>query len=256
MKKILDLIKADLMIINGTKSSMKTMFLLLIIFAVGGGIFFSPLVMLMMMFMLAAMFVPFIFQMQSQSHCERMFSLLPIERRDLVRARFLFMVGLYVGLCVIMYLVMLLSLQLNIFESVQDVDYDKLLREAGIAFSYFKICNLAFLAVFAAGMWIMTLQLRQYFRNTEQFADDALNQFSVKQIIIVGLIWIVGVVIMLTAVGEVAMGATVSVLLQLFIQLATAADGVLLAVVLIVIAGFEAAYQYICTVLEYDAKDL
>ena len=31
---------------------------------------------------------------------------------------------------------------------------------------------------------------------------------------------------------------------------------VLLAVVLIVIAGFEAAYQYICTVLEYDAKDL
>lgn len=256
MKKILDLIKADLMIINGTKSSMKTMFLLLIIFAVGGGIFFSPLVMLLMMFMLAAMFVPFIFQMQSQSHCERMFSLLPIDRRDLVRARFLFMVGLYVGLCVIMYLVMLLSLQLNIFESVQDVDYDKFLREAGIAFSFFKICNLAFLAVFAAGMGLMTFQLRQYFRNTEQFADDALTRFSAKEIIIVVLIWIAAVVILLTAVGEIAMGVTASMLLQLFLQLATAADGALLAVMLIVIAGFEAAYQYISTVLEYDAKDL
>ncbi len=256
MKKLLDLIKADLMIINGTKSSMKTMFFFLIVFAVGGGIFFSPLVMLLMMFMLAAMFVPFIFQMQSQSHCEKMFSILPIERKDLVRARFLFMIGLYVGLCAGMYLIMLLSLQLGIYESVQDVDYDKFLQEAGIAFSFFEICNLVFLAVFAVGMGLMTFQLRQYFRNTEQFADDALNHFSVKQLILVGLIWIVGVVIMLTAVGEIAIGATVSLLMQLFIQLITAADGALLVVVLFVIAGFEAAYQYICTVLEYDAKDL
>ncbi len=206
--------------------------------------------------MLAAMFVPFIFQVQSQSHCENMFSLLPIERKDLVRARFLFMIGLYLGLSVILYLVMLLSLWLNIHESVHDVDFDAFLQEWGIGFTCFELCCLGFLAAFAGGMWVMTLQLRHYFRNAEQFADDALNQFSVKQIIIIGLFFIAGVMILPTATGEVAMGVTVSVLLQFFIQLATAADGALLAVVLIVIAGFEAAYQYISTVLEYDAKDL
>ncbi len=256
MKILLDLIKADLMIINGTKSSMKSLFLLIIVFAVGGGIFFSPLVMLMMMFMIAAMFVPMVFQMQTQSHCENMFSLLPIERKDLVRARFLFMIGLYTGLSVMMYLVMLLSLRLNIFESVQDVDYDALLQEWGIGFSFFEICNLGFLAAFTAGMGLMTFQLRQYFRNSEQFADDELNRFSVKQIIIVGLLSIVGVVILLTASGEIALSAALSLIIQLFMQLITAADGALLVAVLFVIAGFEGAYNYICTVLEYDAKDL
>ncbi len=256
MKKLLDLIKADLMIINGTKSSMKSLFLLIIVFAVGGGIFFSPLVMLMMMFMLAAMFVPMVFQMQTKSHCENMFSLLPIERKDLVRARFLFMIMLYTGVCILMYLVMLLSLRLNIFESVQDVDYDALLREWGIGFSFFKICNLGFLASFAVGMGLMTFQLRSYFQNTERFADDVLHRLSVKEIIIIALIFIVGVFIMLTAVGELFLGSAMSLLIQLFMQLITAADGAMLVPVLLIIAVFEAAYNYICTVVEYDAKDL
>ncbi len=256
MKTIMDLIKADLMIINGSKSSMRTLFFLLIAFAVGGGIFFSPFVVIVVMLLLAAMFVPFIFQMQTQSHCEPMFSLLPIERKDLVRARFLFMISLYLGLSVILYLIMLLSFGLNIFESVQDVDFDAFLQEWGIGFTHFALCNLGFLAAFAGGMVLMTFQLRQYFRNNERFADDALTRFSAKEIIIVVLIWIAAVVILLTAVGEIAMGVTASILLQLFLQLATAADGALLAAVLFVIAGFEAAYQYICTVLEYDAKDL
>ncbi len=256
MKIILDLIKADLMIINGAKNSMKSLFLLIIVFAVGGGIFFSPLVMLLMMFMIAAMFVPMVFQMQSQNHCENMFSLLPIERKDLVRARFLFMIMLYTALSVMMYLVMLLSIRLNIFEAVHDVDYDALLQEWGIGFSFAEICNLAFLAVFAIGMGLMTFQLRQYFRNTEQFADDALNRFTVKQVIFLILFFVLCIIGVLTAFGEIVMNAAVSLVIQLLLQLITAADGVLLIAVLFVIAGFEAVYQYICTVLEYDAKDL
>ncbi|MBR1832485.1 MAG: hypothetical protein IJ784_08645 [Ruminiclostridium sp.] len=56
--------------------------------------------------------------------------------------------------------------------------------------------------------------------------------------------------------GMIPLDAAAAVVLQLIIQLVTAADGLLFCAVMTALAGFSAMYNYVCTVLEYDDKDM
>jgi len=47
-----------------------------------------------------------------------------------------------------------------------------------------------------------------------------------------------------------------AVIVQLFMQLAQAANGFLLGAVLMTMAVFSAIYKYNCTIMEYDEKEL
>ena len=62
--------------------------------------------------------------------------------------------------------------------------------------------------------------------------------------------------IMLFFSGMIPLDAATAVVLQLIIQLVTAADGLLFCAVMTALAGFSAMYNYVCTVLEYDDKDM
>ena len=53
-----------------------------------------------------------------------------------------------------------------------------------------------------------------------------------------------------------AVTPAVLVVVQLLLQLANAADGFLLAVVFLTMAGFHSFYAYISTLIEYDQREL
>lgn len=265
-KKILDLIRTDLITMNGGRNSMRGLAVLMFLFCGGTGFLISPIAGLYVPFLMGGFFVPMLFNNEIKYHSEKMHALLPVSRRDLVRSRFLLSVGLYVIVCVIFYLLMLLSLKLKLWylymgEDAEHIDLIKLLAQrSGGGFTEIGLFNLLYFAVLSFGLMIMSSSLRRYFRDNRSFEASLTvgkTRKAPQKVNLTFLPILVPVILLvLISSGVLPIGAAGAVLIQLTVQLAGAADGFLLSAVLITIAVFSAIYKYICTVLEYDEKEL
>ena len=240
---------------NGEKNSLRALLLIIVVLGVIGGLFLDPAVGFVCQLLTAAMFVPTVFQAQSKNNCERLYSLLPVSRKQLVTARFLFVPSVYIILSIVMFAVMKISLALGIYKNAGF--YEGLLLKTGIGIGYTRLCDMLFFLVFAAGAALICVSLKSRFRNSSRLtaANGAFNM-SPKSVLTALLFIALYFVIILYFSGAIPLNAAASVILQLVMQLATAADGVLLCAVMTALAFFSAVYNYICTVLEYDDKDM
>ena len=260
---IRNLIQADIITMNGGKNNLRfTMILMLVIFG-SMGFLLSPLMGLYCPLMLSGFFVPMLFQNEMKYHSEKMFSLIPISRKELVTSRFLLTIGLYTVCDLIFYLLMLLSLNLKLYRKITDtidiIGY--IVKKSEGSFTELGFLNLCYFAAFAIGLIVSANALRMYFRDGELFAaafsiTTKTKKMPLKNYIPAILIILAIFIFFLIITGIIPIGTAMLVILQLFIQLAEAANGFLLGAMLTAIAVMEAGYHYICTVLEYDQKDL
>lgn len=265
-KKILNLIHADFVIMNGGKNNMKSIAILIFLFCGGVGFLLSPLMGLYVPLLIGGFFVPMLFQNEIKYHSGKMYALLPIKRKDLVKSRFLMSIGLYVSICLIFYLLMLLSLKLELWyllmgEDTENIDVIGLLvQRSGGRFTKVGLFNLLYFSVFSFGLITMSGSLRKYFKDNKSFSLELTikkgNKDTKKQDFIGVLIAIPIMIWVLIVCGILPIGATISLIMQILSQLAGAVNGFLLSIVLITIAVFSVIYKYICTVLEYDEKEL
>lgn len=266
MKKLFDLMKVDLITMNGTKNSMKTLIVVIIVFFGGMGFCISPIEGVCCPLLIGAFFVPMLFQNELKYHSGKLWTILPIRRRDLVNARFLLILGLYTISSFLFYLLMLLSLILKPYyffwgEDAEKLDIITLLAEgSGGTLTAFGVFNLIYLAVYAFGMMTASRILRNYFKDPERI--EGLLSFSKikktrkKEYLLALLIFAVILLWVLIVSGILPLGSVAAVIIQLFSQLAGAANGALFGAVLVTMAAFSAIYKYTCTVLEYDEKEL
>lgn len=258
-KKILYLIHADLITMNGGKNNMRMIAVLMLVFFGGLGMI-SPLIGLCAPLLMSEFFVPMIFNNEVKYHSEKMCVILPVSRRELVQARFAMSVGLYVIVCFVFYLLMMLSTKLKLcyllFDEVADnTDIIKI-----IALTDMGLFNLLFFAVFSFGLLFMASSLRKYFKDNKSFVTELTIGSSRKKtkktraasVLIPAAIVLAALIIF----GVLPIGPAGIVITQLIIQLSEAANGFLLGTVLLTIALFSVVYQYICTVLEYGEKEL
>lgn len=266
MKRILDLMKADIITMNGGKNSMKTSLVLMLVIFGGMGFVFAPMLGIVCPLMISVLLVPALFQNEMKYHSEKLHSILPIRRRDLVNARFLLMYGIYVVMFAAFYLFMLLSMKVKIFymimgDDAKNIDTMALAVKASQgAFTELGLFNLLYFISFSYGCFIMGSQLRKYFKNKEVF-DTSLSlgkggKGDKKELVIGALIVCLLILIILTLTGILPLMSLIMPILQLFIQLAMAANGVLLGVMMVIMALFSAVYKYICAVFEYEDKEL
>ena len=265
-KTILDLIRTDLITMNGGKNSMRSLAVLTILFFGGLGFAFSPLFGLFVPIMTGGFFVPMMFQNEQKYHSEKMYALLPIGRADLVKSRFILSMGLYVIVCVIFYLLMLLSmkLKLNYFlfgDDAEQMDVIGIIvHNSGGAMTEQGVFNLLFFSAFSFGLMIMSGNLRSYFKDSERFSAKLsfgnMKKSEKKEYVYALIVFAVIILFVLIVSGILPLRAAVSVIMQLCIQLAGAANGFLLGAVLVTTAVFSVICKYICTVLEYDEKEL
>lgn len=261
MQKILDLIRVDIITMNGGKNNTRSMLImLLVIFGVLGFVF-SSLVGVYCPLLVGGFFAPMIFSSERKFHSEKLWGLLPIRRRDLVNARFLLSVTVYTALFVVFYLLMLLSqtIKLNdiIFENGSaELDLIAILaRQTGGAITELGLFNLFYFAAFAFGLMFLAGSLRSHFKDSK-LSDGTLKKASRKEYVYLALIAAVGLIWALIISDVIKLGPLLLVSAQLFLQLATAANGFLLAAAMVAIGVFSAIYKYVCTVLEYDDKEL
>ena len=239
---------------NGEKNSLRTLLVIIAVIGILGSLFLDPAVGFVCLLLIAAAFVPTVFQVQSKNNCERLYSLLPIARKQLVAARFIFVASVYLILSVLTFAVMKISLALGIYKN--SGFYEDLLAKMNSGIGYPRLCDMLFFLIFAAGASLICITLRERFRNSEK--TTAADSIAVKpKTLLTALAFIaLYIIIMLYFSGALPLNAAGSVILQLVIQLATAADGVLLCAVMTALALFSAVYNYVCTLLEYDDRDI
>lgn len=263
MKKRFDLMKVDLITMNGGKNSMKTLAVLMLVCCGGMGYGVSPIAGVFCPFLMGAFFVPMLFQNEMKYHSGKLWSLLPIRRRDLVNARFLLILGLYTILGLLFYLLMLPSLVFKLYypffgEDAENLDIFTLLAKG--ALTRLGVFNLIYLAGFAIGMMIAAGVLRNYFKDPEKIEGllffGKMHKAQKKEYFIMLFIFAVILLWVLIVTGVLPIGRVAGIIIQLFAQIAGVANGLLLGAVLVTMAVFSAIYKYICTMLEYDEKEL
>lgn len=264
MKKIIDLMKADLITMNGGENSLRSVAVLIIIFCVGGGYCISPLAGVCCPFLMGTFLVPMLFENEVKYHSEKLLGLLPIKRCDLVSARFLLVMGLYAASGILFYLLMLPSLIFKPYYLFFEEDAGQLdiislaVRATGGVLTEYGVFGLAYFTCFAVGMIIAAGSLRSYFKDSEKFDTSSdLNGRPQKKYYIHALIAAaVMMLLFLTVSGILPLGSSALVIIQLLLQLAEAGNGFLLGAVFVAVAVFSAVYKYICTLLEYEEKEL
>lgn len=265
MKKIFDLMRIDLITMNGGKNNMKTMFIIMFIFFGGFGFAFSPIFGTFGAFLISAFFVPLMFNNEIKYHSEKLHTILPINRRDLVNSRFILTIGLYTIVFLLFYFLMLLSLHIKPYYAIMGEDAEHLdiiaimAEKSGGAFTEFGYFNLLYASVYAFGLIVCTGSLRKYFKNSESIGDAStisIKKADKKEITFGIFILAIIAFVVLSITGIIPTGTALMPILMVIMQLAQAANGLLIGGMAISIAAMWTIYHYICTTLEYDDKEL
>ena len=265
-KRILDLIRTDLITMNGNNNNMKTMGFTMILICGGLAFITTPVFGVFVPLFLSGFFVPMIFQNEIKYHSEKMFSLLPIERKDLVRSRYILCCGVYFIADILFFLLMLIALKLKLSykimgEEAAQIDIiSMIVKKSNGAFKETGLLSLMYFAVVALGCIWLSSNLRNYFRDNSLFEQTFTlhkkGKFSLKNnlsyIVIFGII----LLYILVITGTIPAGAALSVITGLISELARAAGGIMLMIVMLTMGIVHLIYSYICTVIDYENKEL
>ena len=259
-KRILNIIRMDLMTMNGGKNSLKTTAVIMFVICAFLVFCLSPLASIDAPLMMGAFFVPMLFQNELKYHSDKMPCLLPISRKDLVRARFILVAAAYLGVSILFYLLVLLAAKIKLYYLLGGEEVDVIaifVKLSGGKFTEIGLINLFYFAGFTFGFMVASASLRKYFRNKESIS----NSISLKAITkndIVGLCFLLAVSLLfvLTITDVLPLAKMLPPLLQLMVQLAEVANGFLLLAVLLTWSVCNVLYKYVSALVEYERKDL
>lgn len=264
IKKLTDLMRADLITMNGPKNSMKSLAIMTFAFVIIGGICFSPVVGLYGPIMIGCFFVPAIFNSEMKCNAIKMFGIIPIERKDLVRSRFILCSAIFTAVNLVIYLLMLISLKLKLYLHIasQAGDILKLAasRSDGLL-NEFGLFNVTYSAAFAIGMIMLGNQLKNYFKDSKMFAirfnsGMGKKKLTKDEIIAATVVTAAMVLFFLFITGILDMSAALVALILIFFQFAMAGNGVLLTLVFMVFVPFHMAFEYVNTLVNYEKKEI
>lgn len=250
---IKNLIKTDLITAGGGKNNQ--IFLvsfLFLLFGLGGGFFCSPLFGAVFPLLTGAFLIPTLFNNEIINHSEKMYFVLPVSRRDLVNERFIFSIGLFVLTNLLFYPVMLLSMKLELYLIVSDIDLLNRLKKITGAGSKLEVLNFSYLLCSFLGVFFMSGQLRKYFMDSESvYASMKMKtKNSIRKTVLLFAAFFAAILIYLDILP---LSGAVLVLLELVILLSKSN---MIGVILFIIACMKVLYSYVCTVIEYEDREL
>lgn len=264
MKTLLDIMRTDIITANGKKHSFTRFLILSAVISVISGLLLSPVMQFLILLIFAAATVSSLYQAAEQSGGERMYSVLPVKRAQIVLARFLMTAGLFAAMCLLCAVLIPITVRLQLYVSVWGIDIGEMLMLVGnVTGNHISESNLYLIvlcAVFWLGMLILPRNMRRYLRNAGKIDDGKkLFRTAKKVFTVIGIILVVEFA--LAAVIGLGMqsaifGTLLMMCMKLIDALAKAGGGVMLCLILLAMGIGEAVYQYVCAVIEYDEKEL
>ena len=267
-KRITDLIRADIITMNGGKNSLRTTLILSFLFFTGigfiihpiAGLIYTPLVM-------GGMFVPMIFANEQKYHSEKMFCVMPVERKELVRSRFIMTIGLFVIVSFVSYLLMLLSAKIGIYRTIMgDIDvldiYLKKINQAfGSNLTPLGLENIMFFSSFSVSLNLAAGTLRKYFRDSKKILlgldmGKSIKSWKTKDYF--GALIVLGAIVFVTMAitGVLPIQSALMPIIAVLLQTMKIMNGSIFCAIVLTLSVFSALFSYACTLMEYEDKEI
>ena len=261
-QRVKDLIRTDLIALSKGKNKTKNSLIVITTVFTLMGFFISPVMGMYVSMIVSGFMANMIFQTEVKYHSEKMYSVLPIARHELVIARFLLTNALGFGAAITFYFLMLLSLKLKLYTLLPDwVDMLKLLADRS-SFTEKGLFDLIYFACMAFGITMNAHNLQSGFKDSSVFGENITftagknNKYLKRDIKGLAVTFGIIALVFLSVTGVIPLGSAAVVIFGIITQLVQAADGVLFCFIVVVSSIMTAVYKCICTVLEYDERDI
>ena len=194
-KRIADLIRADIIMMNGGKNRLKSTMIIFFIFSIAVGFFINSAAgMIYAPIIMGVLFVPMIFANEQKYHSEKMYAMIPVDRKEVVRSRFILTIGLYTIVCLIIYTLMLIAMKAALYKKIlggfdaAELYLDKINSAFGAHLNLFGLNNLLFWVSFSMGLSISAGTLRKYFKNGKSISTKiegrSLREYQKRDFVI------------------------------------------------------------------------
>ncbi|MBR5363137.1 MAG: ABC-2 transporter permease [Oscillospiraceae bacterium] len=254
------LVRLDLIALNSKQKRLIPVMLILLAVGAVGAVFVEPALMLICMLIVSGMLPGMLFRTEESSHSAKVFSVLPVERKDVVSARFLLLTASLLCISLLSGIMMQISYHIHIFvmKDFYDDIFSILMPDITDALKLNGFYKALFALVFMFCMGHQAKGLRKYFREGDTAAaESSLRRIGKKVLLPVIIILLFELVVVL--IGMPAFKVFMSVLSGLCGMITTMLklrNGLVMLLIFIA-AGFGfAAYHYTAATLEYDDKEL
>ncbi len=260
MEKILLVIRSDLITMKGKGVGKIWIYAVLLIVIIAMGFFVSSFVGVYGPLFSSFIVPQLLFSNEAKYKSEKMYCIAPVERRDIVNARFLLTTAIIAVLTIATYLLMLIAIKLDIPSKYSDnVDVlDGLIKQLHLSLTKKQLFDLLYSVVSVINISMGANMLRNYFKDPALLSGKITTGKKLAKRDVIGLTVtvIMALFVLAGVVGLLPFGKAFVVLFQVIAQLAEAANGKLLILLMLFLTGFETAYQYFCARVEYADKEL
>ena len=259
MKKIIDLMRVDLISAKGKNKGHFFLILTLTSLFVAVGMLTESLFMVLSIVVLGVMLVPFITMAEKTHNAGKIFTVIPTDRKSIVISRFTMTTVIYTFFSVIIFILFLI---MENFSELHGTSISKDVRNLyeskngfGTGIQIKALENTIFWFVFAVTLMIMAVQHRKYFKKGISSKSNSLLRSFIKIIGVIALVYAVAAALNFVFNIDILKPAFI-IFMNMIISLAAPMNGLLLSIILIFIGFGFTLYQLVCSVVDYEAREL
>ena len=259
MKKIIDIMRVDLISANrGSKSIFFVMLILTSMF-VAIGLLTEAVFMVLSIVVPGVMLVPFITMAEKTHNAGKIFTVIPTDRKSIVISRFALTTVIYTFFSAIIFILYLI---MEKFSELHGISISKDIRDVyevsngfGTGIQMTALENSLFWLIFAVMLMVMASQHRKYFKNGLSSKNNSMLRSFLKILGGIALFYAIITAIILIFNIDILKPILI-VLINMLMALAAPMNGLLLSIMLIVIGYGFSLYQLVCSVVDYEAREL
>ena len=259
MKKIIDLMRVDLISAKGRNKGKFILILALTAIFVVIGLLSEAIFMVLSIVVLGVMLVPFITMAEKTHNAGKIFSVIPTDRKSIVISRFALTTGIYTVFSAIIFILYLIMEKFSDFhETTLSKDVNELYEKSsgfGTGIQMKALENSIFWFIFAVTLMVMACQHRRYFKKGISSKSNSLLKSFLKILGGIALVYAVAAAIIFIFNIDILKPALI-VVVNMLMALAAPMNGMLLSIALIIIGFGFTLYQLVCSVLDYEAREL
>lgn len=259
MKMILNLMRVDLISMlskhGGRFKNIVTTLIISILICLLG-IFVMPDFLAFYVIVLSFLIVPMIIGQENKSESEKLLCVIPMDRKNIVLARFTLAVSVLTAVSLILYLLLRLSPALDIMnESATWLVVEMFLEHSGMNLSVSGFVNVLFFTCYMIGLMILSKKMRSYFKYGAVSKRNSLIRKVLKGILIYLLCMAIGTVVIYLFTIPIIQ-TVFNIFFSLFLMLSIPVNGLLLCLTLFVTGCGTVVYQAVCSMIEYEEREL
>lgn len=204
--------------------------------------------------MIPMVFVNVVFETESKYHSEKLYSILPVKRSDLVKARFVFGFLITFAVSLVICLFMYLEFKLKSYSWFMKVDMLKAMSEMTGGFlsdsGFMNVWIVTFTGMtFAFSGGVLRSNFKKFISGNVTLG---YTRSDIKGLAFIMILLTAFIIINVTGIT----GPLVSIVSELLIKLLSVYDGLFFSVMVLAVSMIFYFYNFACTLLEYDSREL